>query len=103
MADSFKHGIEGWDSIVRENGYQNIVVNSVQDPELRKFEGKSITSISSEEGKDEFTALLDFIVMCRANASIVVMQCWGAKCGTGYRSILVRLGYPISVMQGRIA
>lgn len=30
-------------------------------------------------------------------------DCWGAKCGTGYRSILVRLGYPISVMQGRIA
>ncbi len=74
IADSYEHGIEGWDSIVRENGYPNIVVNSVEDPELRKFEGKSITAISSEEGKDEFTALLDFIVMCRGNASIVVIQ-----------------------------
>jgi N-acyl-D-aspartate/D-glutamate deacylase len=45
-----------------------VLVSSVLDPGLKKYEGKRITQIAAAEGKDPRDALIDLVVADRANA-----------------------------------
>ncbi|MFN7987024.1 MAG: D-aminoacylase [Thermoanaerobaculia bacterium] len=46
-----------------------VLVASVLDPKLKKFEGKRVTEIAAAEGKDPRDALMDLVVADRANSS----------------------------------
>ena len=46
-----------------------VLVASVLDPKLKRYEGKRITQIAAVEGKDPRDALMDLVVADRANSS----------------------------------
>ena len=53
-------------------GAEGIMVSSVLSESLKKYEGRTIARIASEEGKDPRDALLDIVIADRANASCII-------------------------------
>lgn len=52
-------------------GFENIVVSSVPQNDLRRYEGRSITSIADEQGKDPFTCLFDLLQVAHCDVTMI--------------------------------
>ncbi|HTK95826.1 MAG TPA: amidohydrolase family protein [Terriglobales bacterium] len=52
-------------------GPDGILVVSVLNPALKKYEGRTVAQIAKEQGKDPFEALIDFVVADRDNTGAV--------------------------------
>ena len=55
-------------------GPQGILVVSVLNPELKKYEGKTVAQIAQAENKDPFDAMLDFIIADHDNTGAVYFE-----------------------------
>jgi dihydroorotase/N-acyl-D-amino-acid deacylase len=53
------------------NGPEGILVVSVLNPDLKKYEGKTIAQVAATEGKDPMDALFDFVIADRDNTGAV--------------------------------
>jgi N-acyl-D-amino-acid deacylase len=53
-------------------GAEGVMVSSVLSEALKKYEGRTIARIASDEGKDPRDALLDIVIADRANASCII-------------------------------
>jgi len=53
-------------------GGDGVMVSSVLSPELRKYEGKTLTEIGREMGKDPRDALMDLVLADRGGTSCVI-------------------------------
>ncbi len=70
-------------------GADRVLVASVLDTKLKKYEGKSIASIASEEKKDPRDALIDLVVADRANTACIIFMMDEDDVRTALRSPLV--------------
>ena len=52
-------------------GFENIVVSSVPLDDLRQYEGRSISSIADEQGKDTFTCLFDLLQAAHCDVTMI--------------------------------
>lgn len=58
-----RQGLPGWNSMLRAvTDWSGIVVSSVADPSLRRFEGRSIADVAAAEDKDPFDITFDLLV-----------------------------------------
>jgi dihydroorotase/N-acyl-D-amino-acid deacylase len=55
-------------------GPQGILVVSVLNPELKKYEGKTVAQIAQAENKDPFEAMLDFVIADHDNTGAVYFE-----------------------------
>ncbi|MBC7932118.1 MAG: D-aminoacylase [Rubrivivax sp.] len=61
-----------WENIyVGSGGGSGILIGSVVNRELEGFQGKRVSEIAKEQGKDEIDALLDFILADRAQTGAI--------------------------------
>lgn len=54
-----------------EAGPEGILITSVLNPALKKYEGRTVAQIAKEQNKNPFDALLDFVVADRDNTGAV--------------------------------
>ena len=54
------------------NGGDGVMVSSVLDPALRKYEGKTLTQIGKEMGKDPRDAVIDLVLADKGESSVVI-------------------------------
>jgi N-acyl-D-amino-acid deacylase len=57
-----------------DGGPSRILVTSVLDPGLKKYEGKTIEEIAREQGKDPLDALIDLVIADRANVGRITFS-----------------------------
>jgi|WetSurMetagenome_2_1015567.scaffolds.fasta_scaffold46888_2 N-acyl-D-amino-acid deacylase len=63
---------KGWENQwYGAGGGDGVMVASVLDPSLRKYEGKTLTEIGREMGKDPRDAVMDLVVADRANTAVI--------------------------------
>src|SRR6185436_8328422 len=54
------------------NGGDGVMVSSVLDPTLRKYEGKTLTQIGKEMGKDPRDAVIDLVLADKGESAVVI-------------------------------
>lgn len=74
IKEQYEVGSDGWDCLVRANGWDNIVVSWVGNDSCRWLEAKTLSEIASDLDKEPAEALFDVIEEVRGEASIVVFQ-----------------------------
>jgi dihydroorotase/N-acyl-D-amino-acid deacylase len=63
----------GWDNSWQKiSGPDAILVGAVQNPDLRRFQGKTLADVTKARGGDPIDALLDFLVEDKAYTSVAV-------------------------------
>jgi N-acyl-D-amino-acid deacylase len=60
-----------FESLWRLSGPENVLVNSVLNPELKKFEGKRVSEIAAMQKKDPLDALLDVVIADHDNTGAI--------------------------------
>lgn len=74
IKQDFKKGIPEWDSLVRCNGWDNIILNYIGAANYKQFEGFTMRKVAEHMGKEPVEALCDFVMAIHGEASIVVYQ-----------------------------
>jgi N-acyl-D-amino-acid deacylase len=74
IKEDFKDGIPGWDSLVRCNGWDNIVLNFIGNEAYKGFEESTMEEVAESMGKEPAEALFDLVIAIQGEASIVVYQ-----------------------------
>jgi N-acyl-D-amino-acid deacylase len=63
----------GWDNSWQKiPGPEAVQIGAVQNPALRRFQGKTLADVAQERGADPIDALLDFLVEDKAYTSVAV-------------------------------
>jgi dihydroorotase/N-acyl-D-amino-acid deacylase len=70
-------------------GPARVLVASVINPKLKKYEGKSIAAIAAEEKKDPRDALIDLVIADRANTACIIFMMDDQDVETALKSPLV--------------
>lgn len=65
---------EGWDNYVGAVGWHNILVSSVERPENKKYQGKTMDVIAEEMGLDIIDALAKLLISENAQACMVMLN-----------------------------
>ena len=71
IAADIKYGIAGWENMVHNSGWDRIAVSSVQSPENKPAEGRSIAAIAAERQMDPFDLVFDLIEAENGAVSII--------------------------------
>jgi N-acyl-D-aspartate/D-glutamate deacylase len=70
MADPASPGWENqW---FGSGGGDGVMISSVLDPGLRRYEGMTLTAIGKQMGKDPRDAVMDLVIADRSNSSVVI-------------------------------
>lgn len=70
----FETGIKYWDCLVKDNGWDNIVLNYINNDSLKKYEGLTFKEISELLGEESAETLFNIIIESKGDASIIVFQ-----------------------------
>ena len=70
-------------------GPDRVLVASVINPKLKKYEGQSIAAIAAEEKKDPRDALIDLVIADRANTACIIFMMDDQDVATALQSPLV--------------
>jgi dihydroorotase/N-acyl-D-amino-acid deacylase len=63
----------GWENLyLCSGGPQGLLIASVVQPELKKYEGRTIAQIAEAEGKDPIDVIMDIVARDRANTSQII-------------------------------
>lgn len=62
---------EEWDNLVNSTGWNNVIISSVHNPNLKKYEGWSILAISNQTGKNPIDQAFDLLIEENGNIGIV--------------------------------
>ena len=73
-ADILKNDGTWEDQYVGSGGAKGVLVVSVVNPALKKYEGKTFEEIGREEGKDPLDALMDLVIADRGHSSNVIFM-----------------------------
>lgn len=60
-----------WDNLVHSTGWDSVIISSVQNEQLKKWEGRSIAEISAHFGKDPVETAFDLLLEENGNIGIV--------------------------------
>jgi N-acyl-D-amino-acid deacylase len=73
-----------WDNEWQEiTGPQDVMIGVVQNPELKKFQGKRLTDVAKAWNKDPMDALFDFLIADKAFTEVRGIRHVRARCGAG--------------------
>ena len=75
-----------------DGGASRIMIVSVLDPALKKYEGKTLEEIGRAEGKDPFDVMVDVVVADKANTGKITFSMSEDDVRTALRHPLVSLG-----------
>ncbi|CAL8123727.1 unnamed protein product [Orchesella dallaii] len=64
----------GWESKVKLIGWENITVGSVDEPNLKRFEGMNVTAAAREIGLQEFDFVLLLVVEDLGRTNVIMFQ-----------------------------
>ena len=67
-----REGIDGWENLAENIGWQNVYLTSFQKEENLGFEGLSVQQIANQLGRDPWEAYLDLVVDEEAKTGILV-------------------------------
>jgi N-acyl-D-amino-acid deacylase len=67
-----RQGIDGWENLVENIGWQNVFLTSFRKEENRCFEGLTVEEIANKMGRDPWEAYLDLVVKEEAKVGILV-------------------------------
>lgn len=67
-----RQGIDGWENLADNIGWQNVFLTSFRKEENRCFEGLTVEAISNKMGRDPWEAYLDLVVEEEAQVGILV-------------------------------
>ena len=67
-----RNGIDGWENLAENIGWQNVFVTSFRKAENMGFEGLTVAQISDRLGRDPWEVYLDLVVEEEAKAGILV-------------------------------
>lgn len=73
-------------------GAEGILVSSVINPELRKYEGKTLVDIGRERGQDPRDAAMDLVIADRAQTSVIISIMTEADVRAALQDPLVSIG-----------
>ena len=71
MITDIKNGIPGWENMYHNSGWCKTVVSSVQRPENKEVEGKSIAAIAEDRQVDPFDLVFDLVASENGVVSII--------------------------------
>jgi dihydroorotase/N-acyl-D-amino-acid deacylase len=74
------------------NGGDGVMVSSVLDPALRKYEGKTLTQIGKEMGKDPRDAVIDLVLADKGESAVVIAIMDESDVRTALKHPLVGVG-----------
>lgn len=60
--EEFKNRFTPFENTIAEDGWENIVLNGMKQPQNKKFEGKSVMKIAQELGKDPADTAFDLLI-----------------------------------------
>lgn len=99
-----RHGIDGWENLAENIGWQNVFLTSFQKAENKCFEGLTAERIAQMLGRDPWEVYLDLVVEEEAKAGILVASMSTAdmeKILCHPKSIIVSDGAAQSLVPGR--
>ncbi|MEA2016381.1 MAG: D-aminoacylase [Actinomycetota bacterium] len=85
-------GIEGWDNIIKESGWENIVINSVYHDSNKKLVGKNLLEVAEIKGLDIFEALFNLIREEKGRATVLIFSVCEEDLHRIYKSEVVMVG-----------
>jgi len=71
IAADIKNGIPGWENMIDSSGWDRIAVSSVQSPENKPAEGRSIAALAAERQMDPLDLVFDLIESENGAVSII--------------------------------
>jgi len=66
--------VVGWDNVIKENGWESIVISEVNTPKNKELEGKSLKEVVESKGGDPFDAFFDFLLEEKGDVFAVMFQ-----------------------------
>ena len=67
-----RYGIDGWENLADNVGWQNVYLTSFQRKEYLHFEGLTVAQIAAEMGRDPWEVYLDLVIEEEAKLGILV-------------------------------
>jgi len=74
------------------NGGDGVMLSSVLNPDLRKYEGMTLTEIGKAMGKDPRDAVMDLVIADRGESSVIISIMTEEDVRTGLKHPLVGIG-----------
>src|SRR5262249_19997395 len=74
------------------NGGDGVMLSSVLNPELRKYEGMTLTEIGKAMGKDPRDAVMDLVIADRGESSVIISIMTEEDVRTALKHSLVGIG-----------
>lgn len=99
-----RYGIDGWENLAENIGWQNVYLTSFRKEEYRRFEGMTVAQIAGMLGRDPWEAYLDLLVEEDAKLGILIASMSAAdteKIIVNPKSIIVSDGAAQSLMPDR--
>ncbi len=62
IKEDIKNGIPGWQNMIKDSGWENVMITSVRTEENKHLEGKYMTEIAAELSRDPVEAAMDLLV-----------------------------------------
>ncbi len=62
VTEALQHEGHGWDNLILNVGFDNLVISSVSNEHNQQYVGKSIAQVAQIQGKDPYEAAYDFII-----------------------------------------
>lgn len=84
---------KGWENQwYGSGGGDGVMLSSVLDPALRKYEGKTLTQIGREMGKDPRDAVMDLVIADKGESAVIIAIMTEEDVKTALRHPLVSVG-----------
>ena len=84
---------KGWENQwYGSGGGDGVMLSSVLDPALRKYEGKTLTEIGRELGKDPRDAVMDLVIADKGESAVIISIMTEEDVKTALRHPLVSIG-----------
>jgi N-acyl-D-amino-acid deacylase len=85
-------GNEGWDNIIKESSWENIIINSVYHDSNKKLVGKNLLEISEMKGLDIFEALFSLIREEKGRVTVLIFSVCEEDLHRIYQSEVIMVG-----------
>ncbi len=83
----------GWENLYGRGGSpENILILQVRNPELRKYQGKTLARIAAIEGKDPIDTIMDLVIQDRSRITTAYFMMTEENVKLGLRQPWVSLG-----------
>jgi dihydroorotase/N-acyl-D-amino-acid deacylase len=88
-----------WENLYFDSGgASGVLISSVANPELKKFEGKTLAEVAVEQKKDPLTALFDFVLADKGQTGALYFMASGSDLQYGLKQPFTSVGLDANEM-----